>query len=151
MGAFEKGILIMPNKAMPWHQLVWIYSTIASFTIGVALGFFSQGLTLILPFAGLEVVALGVVLYVSAWRGGVKEVVSVTEDKIRIETGHDAPEQQHELKRVWAQVVLERSWNNWYPSRLFIRSHGQQGEIGRFLNEAERQGLAQALQKLIKN
>jgi len=136
---------------MPWHQLVWIYSAIASFTIGVALGFFSQGLTLILPFAGLEVVALGVVLYISAWRGGVKEVISVTGDKIRIEIGHDVPEQHHELKRVWAQVVLERSWNNWYPSRLFIRSHGQQVEIGRFLNEAERQGLAKELQKLIKN
>jgi len=149
-GGFKKGILIMPNKAMPWHQLVCIYSIIASFTIGVALGFFFQGLTLVLPFAGLEVVALGVVLYISAWRGGVKEVISVTGDKIRIEIGHDSPEQCYELKRVWAQVVLERPWNNWYPSRLFIRSHGRQVEIGRFLNEAERQGLAKELQKVIK-
>jgi len=150
-GETNKGFVVMPNKAMPWNQLVWIYSIIASFTIGVALGFFSQGLTLVLPFAGLEVVALGAALYISAWRGGVKEVISVTGDKIRIEIGHDSPEQCHELKRVWAQVVLERPWNNWYPSRLFIRSHGRQVEIGRFLNESERQGLAKELQKLIKN
>ncbi len=150
-GGFKKGILIMPNKAMPWHQLVCIYSIIASFTIGVALGFFFQGLTLVLPFAGLEVVALGVVLYISAWRGGVKEVINVTGEKIRIEIGHDSPERCYELKRVWAQVVLQRPWNNWYPSRLFIRSHGRQVEIGRFLNEAERQGLAKELQKIIKN
>jgi uncharacterized membrane protein len=150
-GETKKGFVVMPNKAMPWHQLVWIYSVIASFTIGVALGFFSQGLTLVLPFAGLEVVALGAALYISAWRGGVKEVISVTEDKIRIEIGHDSPEQRHELKRVWAQVVLQRPWNSWYPSRLFIRSHGRQVEIGRFLNESERQGLAKELQKLIKN
>jgi len=123
-GGFKKGILIMPNKAMPWHQLVCIYSVMASFTIGVALVFFSQGLTLTLPFAGLEVVALGVVLYISAWRGGTKEVISVTGDKIRIEIGHKSPEQCHELKRVWAQVVLERPWNDWYPCRLLIRSHG---------------------------
>jgi len=104
----------------------------ASFTIGIALRFFSQGLTLVLPFAGLEVLALGFALYISAWRGGVKEVISITGDKIRIEIGHNSPEQRHELKRAWAQVVLQRSWNNWYPSRLFIRSHGRQIEIGRF-------------------
>jgi uncharacterized membrane protein len=150
-GETKKGFVVMPNKAMPWHQLVWIYSVIASFTIGVALGFFFQGLTLVLPFAGLEVVALGAALYISAWRGGVKEVISVTGDKIRIEIGHDSPEQRHELKRAWAQVVLQRPWNSWYPSRLFIRSHGRQVEIGRFLNESERQGLAKELQKLIKN
>ncbi len=141
----------MPNQAMPWHQLVWLYSITASFTITVALGFFFQGLTLILPFAGLELVALGAVLYVSAWCGGIREVNSVTGDKIRIEIGHGSPEQCHELKRVWAQVILERSWNNWYPSRLLIRSHGQQAEIGCFLNESERQGLAIELRKVIKN
>ena len=150
-GGTKKGFVVMPNKAMPWHQLIWVYSVMASFTIGIALGFFSQGLTLVLPFAGLEVLALGFALYISAWRGGVKEVISITEDKIRIEIGHDSPEQRHELKRAWAQVVLQRPWNNWYPSRLFIRSHGRQVEIGRFLNESERQGLAKELQKLIKN
>ncbi len=64
-GETIKGFVVMPNKAMPWRQLVWIYSIIASFTLGIALGFFSQGLTLVLPFAGLEVVALGVD-YISA-------------------------------------------------------------------------------------
>ena len=95
-------------------------------------------MTLVLPFAGLGVVALGVVFYISAWHGGVNEVISVTGDKIRIEIGHDSPEQCYELKRVWAQAVLERPWNTSYPSRLFIRSHGRQIEIWRFLNEAER-------------
>ncbi len=150
-GETNEGFVVTPNKAMPWHQLVWSYSIISGFTIGIALGFFFQGLTLVLPFAGLEIVALGVALYISAWRGGVKEVISITGDRIRIEIGHDSPEQRHELKRVWAQVVLERPWNNWYPSRLFIRSHRRQVEIGRFLNEAERRGLAIELQKLIKN
>ena len=105
-GGFKKGILIMPNKAMPWHQLVCIYSIMASFTIGVALGFFFQGLTLTLPFAGSEVVALGVVLYISAWRDGTKEVISLTGDKIKIKIkigiGHNSPELCYELKKVWA-------------------------------------------------
>lgn len=141
----------MPNKAMPWHQLVRLYCIIALFSLGVAIGFFSQGLTLILPFAGLELIALGIVLYVSAWRGGVREVINIADDKVRIETGRDSAEQQHQFERAWVQVVLEQSWHNWYPSRLYLRSHGQQVEIGHFLNEQERQGLAKELYRAIKN
>ena len=71
-----------------------------------------QSAVSLLPFAGLEVVTLGVVLYISAWRGGIKEVISITGDKIRIEIGYDSPEQHHGLKKVWAQEVVERPWNN---------------------------------------
>ncbi len=97
-----------------------------------------------------DTVALGVELYISAWSGCVIEVISVTGDKIRIEIGHNSPEQCYELKRVCPQDLLERPRNNWYPNRLLIKSHGRQIEIGRFLNEAERQYLAKELQKVLK-
>ncbi|MCG8378636.1 MAG: DUF2244 domain-containing protein [Proteobacteria bacterium] len=134
---------------MPWHQLVCIYCIITGFTLGVALGFFFQGLILILPFAGLELLALGTVLYISAWRGGVREVISITDDKIKVESGRNEPETSCEFDRTWAQVVLEHSWHNWYPSKLYIRSHGRQVEVGRFLNEEERRGLAKELRRAI--
>ena len=147
----EKTIMVMPNRAMPWQHIMMIYLLISGVTISIAFGFFTQGLTLILPFAGLELLALGVVLYISAWRSNIKEVVNVTEEKIRIEIGRDVPEKIYELDKAWANIVLERSWNNWYPSRLLLRSHGRQLEIGKFLNEQERQCLAIELKKAIKN
>ena len=147
----EKTIMVMPNRAMPWQHIMMIYLLISGATIGIAFGFFTQGLTLILPFAGLELLALGVVLYISAWRSNIKEVVNIGEEKIRIEIGRDVPEKIYELDTAWANVVLERSWNNWYPSRLLLRSHGRQLEIGKFLNEQERQCLAIELNKAIKN
>ena len=104
-----------------------------------------------MPFAGLELLALGVVLYISAWRSNIKEVVNIGEEKIRIEIGRNAPEKTYELDKAWAKVVLERSWNNWYPSRLLLRSHGRQLEIGKFLNEQERQCLEVELKKVINN
>lgn len=146
----ETTIMVMPNRAMPWQQIMLIYFLISTVTIIIALGFFSQGFTLILPFAGLELTALGVVLYISAWRSNIKEVVCVADDKIRIEIGHNTAEKVFEIDRTWAQVVLQRSWNNWYPSRLLLRSHGRQLEIGKFLNEQERQRLAIELKKILK-
>ena len=147
----KKTIMVMPNRAMPWQHIMVIYLLVSGVTISIAFSFFTQGLTLILPFAGLELLALGVVLYISAWRSNIKEVVNVTEEKIRIEIGRDVPEKIYELDKAWANIVLERSWNNWYPSRLLLRSHGRQLEIGKFLNEQERQCLAIELSKVIKN
>ena len=147
----KKTIMVMPNRAMPWQHIMMIYLLVSGVTISIAFSFFTQGLTLILPFAGLELLALGVVLYISAWRSNIKEVVNITEEKIRIEIGRDVPEKIYELDKAWANIVLERSWNNWYPSRLLLRSHGRQLEIGKFLNEQERQCLAIELNKAIKN
>ena len=147
----QKTIMVMPNRAMPWQHIMMIYLLVSGVTISIAFSFFTQGLTLILPFAGLELLALGVVLYISAWRSNIKEVVNVNEEKIRIEIGRNVPEEIYELDKAWANIVLERSWNNWYPSRLLLRSHGRQLEIGKFLNEQERQCLAIELSKVIKN
>ena len=145
----EKTIMVMPNRAMPWQHIMMFYFAIAAVTLTIAFNFYVQGLTLILPFAGLELAALGIVLYISAWRSNIKEVVSVTDEKIKIEVGRNSPETVFEFDRVWVKIVLEKSWNNWYPSRLLLRSHGKQIELGKFLNEQERQCLEVELKKVI--
>ena len=145
----KQTIMVMPNRAMSWQHIMMFYLAIAIVTLSIAFNFYVRGLTLILPFAGLELAALGVVLYISAWRSNIKEVVSVTEKKIKIEIGRNMPEKVFEFDRAWAKIVLQRSWNNWYPSRLLLRSHGKQIELGQFLNEQERQSLAVELKKVI--
>ena len=97
---------------------------------------------MVLPFAGLEMLALGTALYVVARRCCEREVISIAADSIRIERGVYYPRRCWTLARVWAQVVVERCPSAWYPSRLLIRSHGRTVEVGRFLNEEERQRLA---------
>lgn len=138
-------IVVQPNRSMSWRTLVLVYLLIVFVCMTIALVFFRMGLTLILPFSGLEMLALGVALYVTSRRGSVREVITINEKTVAVETGHTHPEHRHEFQRPWAKVILERSWSDWHPSRLLIRSHGRQLEIGRFLNEQERRGLAQVL------
>jgi len=145
------GFVIKPNQAMSWQALMLVYTGIAAVTLTIGVSFYLIGLTLILPFSGIEVLALGVALYITAWRGGIKEVILIDRDTIVVERGRKHPESREIFQRAWAKVVLERSWNSWYPDRLIIRSHGRQLEIGRFLNEQERQGLAIELDKALKN
>jgi uncharacterized membrane protein len=144
------GFIVKPNQAMSWHALLLVYLGIAAVTLTIAVSFYIIGLTLILPFSGLEVIALGVALYICAWRGGVQEVIRITDDFITVERGRENPETRYKFQRSWVRVILERSWNSWYPSRLLIRSHGREVEIGQFLNEQERQGLAIELDRALK-
>ena len=148
-GSSRTGFVVKPNQAMSWQSLLFVYLGITAISMTIAISFYVIGLTLILPFSGLEVLALGAALYVCAWRGGVREVITINENIIAVESGRDAPETRHEFQRAWAKVVLERSWNSWYPSQLLIRSHGRQVEVGRFLNEQERQGLALELKRAL--
>lgn len=129
---------------MSWRGLVTVFAFIATFVIGIGVFCFCVGLPFVLPFSGLESLALGAALYVTAWRGGLQEVVTIDERGLAVEAGHERPEWREEFQRYWARILLEQP-GGWYPSRLLIRSHGRQVEIGRFLNEQERQGLARQL------
>jgi uncharacterized membrane protein len=145
------GFVVKPNQAISWQSLVLVYTGIAAVTFTIGVSFYLIGMTLILPFSGIEILALGAAFYLTAWRGGIQEVILINRDTIVIELGRQHPVTRETFQRAWARVVLERSWNSWYPSRLLIRSHGRQVEIGKFLNEQERQGLAMELSKALKN
>ena len=136
--------VVMPNRSMSWYGLVGVYAGITTVGLLIAILFFSRGLTLILPFSGLELLFLGAVLYITAWNSDWREVITVGDEVVSIETGRRGPVSHYEFQRRWASVVLSRS-RNWYPRRLLIRSHGKQIEVGRFLNEQEREGLAELL------
>ena len=79
------GFMIGPNQSMSWRGLVIAYCVIVVYSMAIAIAFYSAGLTLILPFYCMELLALGAALYVTAWRGGSREVIIFTEDKIIVE------------------------------------------------------------------
>jgi Integral membrane protein len=103
----------------------------------------------ILPFAGLELLALGAALHACAQRGTDCEVISIHDSTVEVERGRRRPEWHYSFSRTWAHVVLERACSDWYPSRLLIRCKGREVEVGRFLNEQERIKLARELTQLI--
>jgi Integral membrane protein (DUF2244). len=60
--------------------------------------------------------------------------------------GGDAPARFHPY---WARVALvPGAWRS-APTRLLVRSHGREAEIGAFLNDEERSDLAQRLTTLL--
>jgi len=149
-GAGEsRTFVVMPNQALSWRSLVDAYAGIAVAVMLIAIFFWIKGLPLVLPFSGLELLLLGAVFYTTAWNSNWKEVITVGDYAVSIETGRNGPVSHCEFQRPWAKLILARS-GGWYPSRLLIRSHGRQIEVGRFLNEQERQGLAELLSAALR-
>ena len=143
-------IEIRPNRSLSGRQLQLTFAVIALICLGIASAFAALGLWPVLPFAGAEIVVVGVGFYLSARSGQESEIVSVADDMVAVERNRRRLHERLEMQRAWAQIRLLRPKIRWYPSQLVIRSHGKAVELGGFLNEEERHQLAGKLQRAIR-
>lgn len=141
---------LLPNRSMSWRAMRNLMCGLFACLAGVALYFGLQGAWLVLPFAGLEGLVLGVGIYLSSRATATREQVGIGVDRISIRRGRRRLAEVACFSRGWSQVVLRRDPNNWYPSRLFIGSHGRYSEIATALVEAEREQLALELRELVE-
>jgi len=142
-------IEICPNCSLSVRgaRLFFVAACIAPFGIAGVLAL--KGFWPVLPFAGLEMALLAWALTVCLERRFHSQTITVTEDDVHIDTRARAHSEHVVFPRHWAQVKLRRSAARLHPSRLTIESHGRQCELGSFLTEEERRGLALRLQRLI--
>ena len=127
-----------------------VFGFIFAVSLGIAAVFtLALGAWPIMPFAGLEMAVLGWALKVSLSRRHHREVITISERDVLVESRDGMNSVQVLFPRHWAQVKLRRPASRLHPSRLTIESHGRQCELGSFLTEEERRGLALRLQNLI--
>jgi uncharacterized membrane protein len=103
----------------------------------------------VLPFAGLEMLLLGVALRLSLARRHHHQTIVVSESDVAVQSTIGKIHSEVVFPRHWAQVKLRRSPSRLHPSRLVIESHGRQCAVGDFLTEEERRGLYGKLNGLI--
>ena len=97
-------------------------------------------------------------LWLLAWavrssmrRGEEREVILVSDSDVVIERRAPTGSGLTVFPRHWARVRLRGPQPSTRPSRLTIESHGRACEVGRFLTEEERRGLARRLHRLVGN
>ncbi len=108
-----------------------------------------KGFWPILPFAGLEMALLAWALSTGLQRRFHSQTIIVTDADVSIDTRVRERCEHVVFPRHWAQVKLRRPAARLHPSRLTIESHGRRCELGSFLTEEERRGLALRLQRVI--
>jgi uncharacterized membrane protein len=142
-------IVICPNCSLSLRGAMLFFGALCApcFTIAGLLAL--KGMWPILPFAGLEMILLGWALHASLARRYRSEIITLTDTDVSVESRDRAQCRRIVFQRHWAQVKLRRPASRLHPSRLTIESHGRRCELGTFLTEEERCGLALRLQRLI--
>lgn len=120
-------------------------------TLAVAAVFTLQGFWPVLPFAGLEVALLAWAVRTSMRAGSERETITIGEQWITVRRSGRAGEYSAVFPRHWSRVKLHAPSTALHPSRLTLESHGRACEVGRFLTEDERRGLAARLKQLVGN
>ena len=141
-------IRLAPHCSLSTRGALYFYASACATSFGVAGLMALRGWWPVLPFAGLEMLLLGAVLWHSQHRRHCIEVITVTDERIEI----DSPvtrKQSVVFPRHWAQVKLRRAASPLHPSRLLIMSHGRSFEVGSFLTEDDRRDLAGRLRRAV--
>ena len=144
-------ILIRPNQSISWKSSIVFILVIAFTCLTIGLGFAYVGATLILPFAGLEVLFVGICVYLVLNKTSQQEVITLSKDKLIIEKGAYKIKQVWEYFRLWSYISVERPRHPWYPAHIVVTSKGERVPLGDFLNEQEKEELVSNLETIIKD
>ena len=142
-------IVICPNCSLNLRGAALFFCVLCLFCLTLAGLLALKGMWPILPFSGLEMLLVGWALHASLARRFRSETIVFTDSDISVESRDRMRCRRTVFQRHWAQVKLRRPASRLHPSRLTIESHGRQCELGSFLTDEERYGLALRLQRLI--
>jgi uncharacterized membrane protein len=142
-------IVICPNCSLSVRGASLFFGGLCAFCLTVAGLLALKGMWPILPFSGLELMLVGWALHASLARRFRAEIITLTEAAVSVESRDRTQCRRTVFQRHWAQVKLRRPASRLHPSRLTIESHGRRCELGSFLTDEERYGLALRLRGLI--
>ena len=140
-------ILIKPNRSMTANGMMLFVFLVGVAVFLVTLRFVLLGAWVVLPFAALEVVLLAAGFWLFERASRYRETVRLTQTRFSIVQEGVNGRRSWDFNPHWVRVNLLLDPSDWYPSKLLIKSHDQQVEIGACLTNQERDELSQALMK----
>ena len=137
-------INLSPNKSSSINENLVFFGFLSIVCLTFGIGFFFIGATMILPFAGLEVLAL--ILILRANHKWLNQKQALYLDKLYVELEED--DKKITFDRFLSKFLIEE--NN-SKKELFIKSNNQKIEIGSFLNQEEKEQLIELLKKKVSD
>lgn len=138
-------VTFKPNSALTAvsKQKVIILLTVIPCVIGIAFCFL--GAWLVLPFVGLEIVALAYAFYYVNRHEADYESISIDGDSLVVERCIGENVTQQVINPYWVKVIQHELPNG--ELHLYLQSHGKVIEIGSYLTRKQRELLARQLKQ----
>lgn len=140
-------LLVKRNCSISPNGLLRVFALLACVAIGVASAFALLGAWLILPFAGLEIVALGVAFLLNGRHAADYERIELAGGRLRLEQAVAERTACVELDACLARIELEGKPGR---TRVLLRAPGRELEIGRHLDAETRVEFATELTRRLR-
>ena len=137
--------VIRPNST--YHPDSWkkVFVLLAVICLGIAIRFAFLGYWMILPFAVIDILSVGLILHTVVRKSSYIEKVRVDGEKVEIRHIQRKNNASWQFPLHWISVNLQAPRHHWYPHKLLLGSRGKWVEIGRCLTDSERELLAEAI------
>lgn len=127
-------------------QLGWLYASLCVVTLGIGTFFWFQGAVMILPFAWLELVAVGAAFVAYARHAADREHIQLQGRRLVVETENAGRLERAEFDRhrVRVEPVVDGH------SLIEVSGQGRRMSVGRYLRPELRPELARELRRALR-
>ncbi len=129
----------------PTH-LGWIYTAICLVSLGIGAAFWAFGAPLVIPFAGLEVVALGLAFILYAQHAADGERILLDGDRLIVELENAGKLERAEFNREWVRVEPQADDH----SLIALSANGKTVRVGRYVRPEMRPELAREIRMALR-
>ena len=135
-------IELRPNKSSSLRQNLLFFGMLSLICITFGVGFFIVGAPLILPFAGLEILALITIIKLN--RDWSNQLQTLTINKLHVKITNNKRKKIYD--RFLSKFLIQEKNG---AKVILLQSHKEQIEIGRFLTADEKDELIAILKRKV--
>jgi len=129
------------NSSLAPRQLMWFYASLCALSLGLAVVFWLRGATMVMPFAWLEMLLVGVALLVYARHAADSERIDLLDDRLTVENTSGRRVERVAFNPGWVRVEPRHGDG----SLIELSGQGRRIAVGRFLRPELRVQLADEL------
>jgi uncharacterized membrane protein len=136
-------LVLKRNCSIAPATFACVFAALAVAVLGIGIGFAMAGAWLILPFAGLEVIALGAAFVLHARHATDYERIELAGGRLRVEVAEAERIARYELDARRARIEMQ-------GPHIVLRGAGEELRIGRHLDEEARMRFAAELNNRLR-
>lgn len=140
----EFSVVLKRNCSISPASLLRVFMLVAMVSLAIGFGFAAAGAWMILPFAGLEIAALGLAFFLNGRHAADYERIASSGGRLTVEVASALRVVRHELDARTAKVEVG-------DGGVVLRDRTQALPVGRHLDVASRAGFGAELAKRLKS
>jgi len=129
------------NCSLAPRQMLWFYASLCVLSLGIGGMFWLQGAPMVVPFAGLELLAMGAAMLLYARHAADSERIALRGNELTVEHASGSRIERVAFQPAWVRVEPKHGDR----SLIELSGQGRRIAVGRFVRPELRSQLAEEL------